>query len=142
MSNKVQTIGEGAFSDCEKLTAITLPDTLTEIERDAFANCYKLEKANIPSKVKVLKACTFESCGSLKNVTLSEGLTDIEKEAFYSCYSLSSIKFPSTLKTIGYHSFLPHKLNKSRTPQRSYYYRTRSVLYVRFATERIRSQER
>ncbi len=37
--DEVTRIGEGAFSDCSALTSITLPKSITSIERIAFMNC-------------------------------------------------------------------------------------------------------
>ncbi len=38
----IQSIGQGAFADCQLLRQITLPETLQDIEEDAFRNCPSL----------------------------------------------------------------------------------------------------
>ena len=43
----------GGFSECEKLVAITLPDSVTTIDSEAFKDCYKLESMKIPNNEKV-----------------------------------------------------------------------------------------
>ncbi len=39
ISESIESIGEGAFMNCDQLTAITLPKSLTYIGADAFINC-------------------------------------------------------------------------------------------------------
>ena len=39
----VSTIGESAFSDCNQLKNITIPNSITRIEKDAFYGCSKLK---------------------------------------------------------------------------------------------------
>lgn len=40
--DKVETIGECAFDDCDFVTSVTIPDSVTSIDNSAFCGCDKL----------------------------------------------------------------------------------------------------
>jgi hypothetical protein len=102
----VVRIGNQAFNNADKMTSISLPNTITSIGKDAFDNCDKLYDITLPSSVKTIEASAFAYCYNLKNVSLNEGLETIENQAFYNCCNaLTSIILPSTLKSIGYQAF-------------------------------------
>jgi hypothetical protein len=52
-------ISQFAFYGCKKITEITLPSTLEGIEKRAFAECTALTGVVIPDKVRYLKESAF-----------------------------------------------------------------------------------
>ena len=88
------------FDIDEKVSSITLPSTLKELQCDVVS--YKKHLKNIDfSKVTQLMTITencFLGCTSLEEIILPEGVKTIEYNAFGDCSSLSRIVFPSTLK--------------------------------------------
>ena len=50
----VNCIGTSAFKDCDKITSVFIPDTVTDIEYSAFEGCSKLSNINIPDGIKML----------------------------------------------------------------------------------------
>ena len=78
----VTEIDEKAFYKWDGITSLIVPDTVKEIEKEAFKYCY-----------------------SLKSADLGKKLTKIEDNAFYGCDSLVEVRLPSTLKSIGYGAF-------------------------------------
>lgn len=90
-----------------QMTAISLPNTLSQIAPDAFKYCVALEQIEIPAYVKILSSNAFEGCISLKTVTFKTGseLESIEAYAFVGNSSLENVNFPSTLKNIGERAF-------------------------------------
>jgi len=48
----VTCIGEGAFSDCDRLTALTISDSIISIEADAFLGCTALESVRFYSRAQ------------------------------------------------------------------------------------------
>ncbi|MBR3611114.1 MAG: leucine-rich repeat protein [Oscillospiraceae bacterium] len=81
----VTTIGEYAFSGCDKFTGdLIIPNSVTVIEDGAFDNCD----------------------GFSGNLILSENVTTIGNFAFNFCEKLTGkLVFPSTVKTIGNGAF-------------------------------------
>lgn len=53
---------ECAFSYCEYLTSITIPDSVTDIERETFSYCSRLTSVIIPNSVKYIGRFAFKGC--------------------------------------------------------------------------------
>lgn len=101
----VRVIGDHAFAGNANVTKITLPETVTDIGKQAFYMCTVLESVNIPSGVYRIQDETFLSCQSLKSVSLPDGVTSIGVRAFWGCKSLSSVRVPKTVRKIGEQAF-------------------------------------
>ena len=93
------------FYDCDNLTSISIPDSVTSIGGYAFDECDGLTAITIPSSVKTIGESAFYYCSNLTSVTLNEGLTSIERCAFEYCRKLTTVNFPSTLTSIEYEAF-------------------------------------
>ena len=55
-----RTIRKGAFSDCQKLTNINIPNSVTKLGRYAFAGCKSLEKIYILKNVTTIDGELFD----------------------------------------------------------------------------------
>lgn len=94
-------IGEKAFygynTDCNNITSITIPDSVTAIGKHAFAECTSLSDVTIGSGVASIGDYGFYNCTSLTSVTIPESVTSIANYAFSGCTSLQSFygKFAS-----------------------------------------------
>ena len=66
----VKEIAAKAFSACDSLINISLPDSVTSIGNYAFSYCYWLTSITIPDCVAELGECAFEGCKRLMNVTI------------------------------------------------------------------------
>ncbi|WP_370688141.1 S-layer homology domain-containing protein [uncultured Bacteroides sp.] len=59
----LDSIGVGAFFQCEKLTSVTIPNGVISIEGRAFSTCSSLTSVTIPKSVTVIGDVAFEdSC--------------------------------------------------------------------------------
>ena len=63
----VTAVGRTAFSACGNLTAIDLPDTISEIDAGAFNKCYSLQSFSVPDGVTEFGG-NFRGCSSLQSV--------------------------------------------------------------------------
>lgn len=123
----VKEIGNKAFVNCRYLTNITIPDSITAINFEAFGyysetesvyyHC-PIEKATIPAfackavKNERLKAVVITSgdilergaldgCIYITEFTVPEGISYIGPIAFAYCTSLKSITIPDSVKDMG-----------------------------------------
>lgn len=53
------TISDWAFSECRKLSRITIPDSVHDIGEGAFSNCALLDEVEIPDSVTRMDDCGF-----------------------------------------------------------------------------------
>ena len=91
--NPVTSIGEKAFSDCDRLTSITIPESVTNIGGWAFRGCKSLTSITIPNSVTSIGDYVFRGCESLTSITIPEGVTIIGDGAFSHCKSLTAINY-------------------------------------------------
>ena len=101
----VKRIGRFAFSGCEGLVSLTIPDSVTEIGNNAFTNCADLAEITIPGDVTEIAPATFYRCESLTEVTIPDGVTKIGYSAFSNCAGLASVTIPDSVTEIGASAF-------------------------------------
>ncbi len=91
-----------AFLSCEKLTNITIPNSVKVVGISAFSRCNGLESIQIPSSVTELEQRAFQLCSNLKTVNfgVNSKLEKVGEEAFNECESLESIELPASVKLI------------------------------------------
>ncbi|MDB4411574.1 leucine-rich repeat domain-containing protein [bacterium] len=102
----VNRIGNSAFFNCEVLTSIIIPDSVTSIEDYAFSSCTALTSIRIPDSITSIGKNAFEHCTSLTSITIPDSVTSIGDYAFYNCNSLTSITIPDSVTSIGLVAFL------------------------------------
>jgi hypothetical protein len=93
---------DGAFSGCTSLTTVNLPKA-TDIGEMSFRNCTSLTTVNIPEATDIGNEA-FSGCTSLTTVNLLE-VTTIGGGAFNGCTSLTRIDIPAGLGTIASSAF-------------------------------------
>ena len=98
------TIGVGAFSYCPNLKEVTIPETVTVIDNDAFANCTGMTKA-ILNNGGTIGSCAFYQCENLSELQLNGPITAIGSQAFGWCASLESITIPASVTKISDFAF-------------------------------------
>ena len=71
-----------AFSCCQSLTSVTIPNGVTKIDDYAFLNCINLTMVSIPKSVTAIGTKAFASCFNLSTITIPNSVTSIGDEAF------------------------------------------------------------
>lgn len=98
-------LGAEAFSKCEEIKSVTIPETITEIPSEAFWCCSNLSEVYLPEGLTIIGKKAFTGCKSLKSITLPESLVCIEFEAFWDT-GLCEVTIPSGVKEIGGYAFV------------------------------------
>ena len=88
-------IGEAAFSGCEYLEGIVIPDSVEEIEGYAFSGYSHLEELTLPEGVKILGANILDDCESIRKLTIPATVKWIDEDALGGCRKDLSIELYS-----------------------------------------------
>ena len=99
-----RVICDYAFQECDGLTSITIPNSVTNIGDSAFYGCSGLTSVTIPDSVTSIGDSAFQYCSGLTSVTILNSVTSIESGAFDGA-SLAVVKFPNQVRTIGSMAF-------------------------------------
>ncbi|MBR5892158.1 MAG: leucine-rich repeat domain-containing protein [Bacteroidaceae bacterium] len=114
----VTTIGEEAFYDCNYLTSIEIPNSVTtigEIGKSAFCGCDGLTSIVVAEDNTIYDS--REDCNAIietatntlitgcKNTVIPNSVTTIGASAFCGCWYLTSIEIPNSVTTIGESAF-------------------------------------
>lgn len=86
-------------------SVLTIPNWITKVGKDAFANNTSLRKINLPDSVSSIDYQAFEGCINLQEAVLPESVRTIGSSAFSGCSSLYSVNIPRKCETIGSGAF-------------------------------------
>lgn len=90
--------------ECQKIKSITLPRSLTVINRCAFDCCRYLQSVEIPDSVTKIEDYAFIECG-IRSITIPNSVTSIGNHAFSWCRNLRSATIPESVTSIGDYAF-------------------------------------
>ena len=105
------TIPDYAFSMCDFIENIVLPNNVECIGKEAFYNCDGLTEINLGTCLTTIGESAFASCASLESITMPDSVESIGKSAFSSSLKrLNSdidgvIVLPTNLKVISSYMF-------------------------------------
>lgn len=111
----IMMIGEEAFKDCEDITEVIIPKTVTSIGKNAFENCTSLKSVYFVDKeaqaiadadVNIIYQQAFVGCTSLELFDLSNvKVLTLGRECFSGCTSLKEIRRMDKIGTAYDHAF-------------------------------------
>jgi len=105
IKDKVTTIGNYAFFDCNSLTSVNIPNSVISIGKQSFSYCSSLTSVNIPNSVTSTGTFIFSGCSSLTSVNIPNSITSIADGIFEGCSGLTSIIIPNSVISIGGNAF-------------------------------------
>ena len=106
LPDTLKVIGEKAFYGCTGLTELVIPANVTDIGENAFNGCTGIKEIIIPAKVLKIGRGAFSNCSALTSVTISDSVQEIERLAFVNCTSLTEMVIPDTVQIIGEQIFM------------------------------------
>ena len=135
LTYEVQYDGTIKITDCDRSAsgALTIPDTIdgkkvTWIGYQAFMNCNRLTSITIPNSITGIASEAFIDCSSLTNITIPDSVISIGYNAFYYCRSLTSINVSNNSKN--YSSIDGVLFNKDKTQIISYSAGKKETSYI------------
>lgn len=101
LPNSLAAIEQWAFCGCTGLLTVILPPSVRSIGTEAFYRCSSLRSIILPPSLLKLAGGVFYGCSSLTNISLPEGITELHNGLFYQCTALISVDLPKNLSAIG-----------------------------------------
>ena len=103
--NSVTLIGDYTFYGCTGLTSVTIPNSVTSIGNSAFNGCSGLTSITIPNSVTSIGDYAFKNCTGLTSITIPNSVSSIGDYTFYGCTGLTSVTIPNSVTSIGDYAF-------------------------------------
>lgn len=110
----VTNVWKEAFYGCSELSSVTLGKSVEVIEQGAFSECKKLKEITIPTGVRIIGRFAFSGTG-LTSICLPDTVTEIQDYAF-SGSDLTSAVLSQSLERIGHAAFRHTKLSAIEIP--------------------------
>ena len=103
--DSVTSIDRATFQHCKVLESITIPDSVTNIGDYALSFCNNLKEVRLPSGMASIPEGMFMSSSSLTGITIPDDVTSIGAVAFSDCSGLADITIPDKVTSIGARAF-------------------------------------
>ena len=87
----VTSVNGGAFYEKTGITSVVLPNTVTLIWPQAFANCADLKSVTLGDGLEQIQSGTFSNCTALREITIPANVYTIEEHAFDGCTNLETV---------------------------------------------------
>lgn len=98
-------VSESAFENCQSLTTVLLPNTVTALGKLAFKGCTQISAFTFPTNLLEIPESAFSKCANLKEINFSKNITSIGKSAFSDCSSLKQLIITSSINNIDNNAF-------------------------------------
>ena len=101
----ISAIAPKAFTMCDGIESITIPEGVTKIGEDAFYDCSALKSIELPESLITIDSSAFANCSSLQNVKLGGKVEYMGDYVFSECVKLGEIILPDSLSFLGNYAF-------------------------------------
>ena len=101
----VRKILPNTLMNCEKLTSVSIPRSVTIVGNCSFLGCKNLRHVEFPEGLRTIDVAAFQGCTSLESIVIPEGVRIIAHDAFKGCTGLTRIALPSSVTVIGQGAF-------------------------------------
>ena len=94
-----------AFYECENITSINMPDSVRDIENEAFRFCYSLMRIRFSNRLESIYPEAFSNCAALRQVVLPDSVNYIGSGSFRYCYDLADVVISEQVSEIPENAF-------------------------------------
>ena len=101
----VTEIAESAFKGKQKITSVSIPDSVTKIGKSAFEGCISLQSLHLGSGIGEIPPKMAYGCTKLEAIEIPGSAKTIGDSAFYECVALAELVIPNGVVEIGYSAF-------------------------------------
>ncbi len=129
----ITAIGADAFRDCNKITAVVIPDSVTVIGGSAFRNCTSLTTIDLPDNITNIPGAMCFGCTKLETIMIPDGVENMGGYAFSGCTSLRFAVLPDSATNIGGNMFANCKvlvINCNKNSVAQSYADTNGISYI------------
>lgn len=93
----IRTIGPNAFKDCNFITSVDVPNTVTDIFNSVFENCTSLKSIEFKEGLHFIENDAFKGCSSLENAILPNSMINLPKRLVTDCASIKLNEYSNGL---------------------------------------------
>ena len=101
----VRKILPNTLMNCENLTSVSIPRSVTIIGACSFLGCKNLRRIELREGLRTIDVAAFMGCSNLESIVIPEGVCIIAHDAFRGCTGLTRIVLPSSVTVIGQGAF-------------------------------------
>ena len=107
LGNRISSIGSDAFSTCDHLDSVIVPNSCSYLAERVFCYNYNgsLKKVHLPEGLDTIRAELLHGCPGLKEVNIPSSVVYIDSMAFLECSKLTELTLPAGLTYIGQYAF-------------------------------------
>lgn len=96
----VTKIDKYVFYKCSNLKSIVIPNGVNYLQPSLFEDCTNLASISIPNSVTEIFESVFRNCASLTQIIIPDNVTYIAKQAFEGCSNITSLTVPSGIRSL------------------------------------------
>ena len=105
MPNDATAIGSYGFSNCNQLTDVYIPDSVSNMSNNAFLYCESMKSIRLSSNIKTINEKAFYGCSELPSLVFPEGIKTLGRNICTSNNNLSIVYLPASLKEVNTRAF-------------------------------------
>ena len=95
-NSNIQTIGQYAFANCQKIEKISIPASVITMGRACFFQSNSTFEFANDSKLETIGKSAFQAC-TFETIVLPATVTAVKDGAFYKCEKLKSVTFKGAI---------------------------------------------
>lgn len=102
----VTAIWDNAFAENTDIEEVVIPDSIEQINSEAFSGCVNLRKVHLQSGLVKIRSSAFADCLSLTEIVIPDSVISIDYNAFKNCYNLYRLTLGASVRELEATAFL------------------------------------